>query len=248
MAAVTFRVLGSGDAFASGGRLQTCFHVVCGARQLLIDCGATALVGAKRFGVDPAAIDAILISHLHGDHIGGLPFLLLHGQHVARRTRPLVIAGPEGTGPRLAALLAAMFPGAGEGGWRFPLEIVELRPGVPATVVGVRIEASEVVHPAGAPPLALRVHCDGRIIAYSGDTQWTDVLPAVGRDADLFVCECYAFDQPVANHLSYQELRTRLGTIGAKRVLLTHMSEPMLARLGDIDVATASDGMVIELD
>ena len=94
------RFLGSGDAFGSGGRFQTCIHVESGAIQLLLDCGASSLIAMRRFGVDPAAIDAVILSHLHGDHFGGVPFLILHGQFT-RRARPLVVVGPRGVEARV---------------------------------------------------------------------------------------------------------------------------------------------------
>ena len=65
--------LGTGDAFGSGGRFNTCFLVERSEASLLIDCGASSLIAMRRFGVDPNSIAAILISHLHGDHFGGLP-------------------------------------------------------------------------------------------------------------------------------------------------------------------------------
>ena len=95
---LTLTFLGSGDAFGSGGRLQTCMLVEGDGHRWLVDCGATSLVALRRAGVDPASIDAILISHLHGDHFGGVPFVLLDGQF-RRGARPLVVAGPPGSRP-----------------------------------------------------------------------------------------------------------------------------------------------------
>jgi ribonuclease BN (tRNA processing enzyme) len=247
MARVRIRVLGCGDAFGSGGRLQTCFAVTAGAERFLIDCGATALVGMRRFGVDPGEIDAILLSHLHGDHFGGLPFLLLHEHHAAGRTRPLTIAGPEGLAARIEALLAASFPGAEQAQWRFPLELIELRPGASVAVRSLRVEAHQVMHPSGSPSLGLRVKANGRTVAYSGDSAWTDALLPLAQEADLFICECYAFEQPVSFHLSYQELRSRRAALTAKRIVLTHMSQEMLARLDEVELETADDGQLIEV-
>jgi ribonuclease BN (tRNA processing enzyme) len=96
---VTF--LGSGDAFGSGGRLNACFLLETSRSRYLIDCGATSPTAMRSRGVDPNEIEAILVSHLHGDHFGGIPFLLLDAQFVNERTAPLTIAGPRGTGKRL---------------------------------------------------------------------------------------------------------------------------------------------------
>ena len=66
-------VIGSGDAFGSGGRHNTCFHLVAGERTVLIDCGASAPVALRARSIDPNSIDAVILSHLHGDHFGGIP-------------------------------------------------------------------------------------------------------------------------------------------------------------------------------
>ena len=81
-------VVGSGDAFGSGGRFNTCFMVERDAGAFLIDCGASSLVAMRKLGVEPNTIATVFISHLHGDHFGGLVFLLLDAQHVSRRTAP----------------------------------------------------------------------------------------------------------------------------------------------------------------
>jgi ribonuclease BN (tRNA processing enzyme) len=83
--------------------------------------------------------------------------------------------------------------------------------------------------------------------AYSGDTQWTPALAEAARGADLFAVEAYTFDRPVRYHLDYQTLRAHLGQIRAERVVLTHMSAAMLARLTDAELPAAYDGMVIDL-
>jgi len=72
--------LGSGDAFGSGGRFQTCLHLSGPSEPVLMDCGASSLIALRRAGLDPSEIGCVLLTHLHGDHFGGLPFLILDGQ------------------------------------------------------------------------------------------------------------------------------------------------------------------------
>ena len=93
---VRVRFLGSGDNFGSGGRFQACIHVDTGAFSFLLDCGASSLIPMKRAGISSAAIGVILISHLHGDHFGGIPFFIIDAQLISRRETPLLIAGPPG--------------------------------------------------------------------------------------------------------------------------------------------------------
>lgn len=116
---VQVQFVGSGDAFGSGGRWQTCIRLAASGKTLLMDCGATSLVALKTQRIDPNTIDAVVVTHLHGDHFGGLPFLILDGQF-SRRTTPLVVAGPPGTGARLAAARETLFPGSRQGAAAFP--------------------------------------------------------------------------------------------------------------------------------
>jgi ribonuclease BN (tRNA processing enzyme) len=247
---VQLRFLGCGDAFGSGGRLNTCFLVNRGDGSFLIDCGASAMISIRRFGVDPNRIGAIILSHLHADHYGGLPSFILDAQLISRRSRPLVIAGPEGLGGRLDTLMEAHFPGSTRIDRKFPLELLEIPTDREVDIgsIGVRVSGHTVVHPSGAPSLALRIECDDKIIAYTGDTEWVDTLLSAGRDADLLIAEAYYFERKVRFHLDYATLRRKLAMIGAKRVILTHMSPDMLGRISGLqDCEAAHDGLEVEI-
>lgn len=239
-------VLGCGDAFGSGGRLQTCFFVEGSSRRFLVDCGATALVAMRRYGIDPNEIGAIFLTHLHGDHFGGLPFFILDAQLVSRRTAPLVIAGPPGLRERLTALMEVMFPGSSSAHRRFPLTLVELSPETRAEIGGVEVTPFPVLHPSGAPSFALRLECEGKVICYTGDTEWVDALISAGQRADLLIAEAYTFERSVRFHLNWQALRLHLEAIGAAKVLLTHMSSDMLGRVPEGCMA-AEDGLSLEI-
>ena len=133
-------------------------------------------------GLDPNDIGAVAVTHLHGDHFGGLPFLILDGQF-SRRTSPLLVAGPPGIGARLTAAMETLFPGSSQADRRFPVQVTELATdGTPAWLGAATVRVWEVEHACGAPPLALRVELGGASFAYSGDTQWT---PALGNHPSL---------------------------------------------------------------
>lgn len=243
--------LGTGDAFGSGGRLNTCFLVERGEASFLIDCGASALISMRRFGVDPNAIAGVVVSHLHADHFGGLPFLILDAQLVSRREKPLTLVGPPGLAARLEALMEAAFAGSSAVQRKFKVETIELEPDVATSLpaLGIEVTGIPVRHPSGAPSLALRLACDGRVLAYTGDTEWVEELVGVGRGADLFIAEAYTYERRVPFHLDFATLKARLPEIAAKRVVLTHMSPDMLAREpAALDGCLAAyDGMRIEL-
>ncbi len=188
----------------------------------------------------------MLITHLHGDHFGGIPFFILEAQFSKRET-PLTIAGPPGLQARIRETMEALFPKSSETRQRFLIEYIELPPERPTSIGPLQVTAYPVIHFCGAPPYALRVQCDGRTIAYSGDTEWTDSLIAAANGADLFLCEAYLFDKKVKYHLDYQTLQAHRAAFGCKRLVLTHMGSDMLSRTKDIGAVTAYDGMVIEL-
>ena len=113
-------------------------------------------------GLDPGGIAAVFVSHLHGDHFGGLPFLILDAQF-AGRTAPLAVAGPPGTGPRLTEAMECLFPGSSRARRRFTVEVTELNPQDAVTMAGVRAQAFPAARPSGAPALILRLTLGGRI-------------------------------------------------------------------------------------
>lgn len=164
-------VVGSGDAFGSGGRSNTCFWLETAKGMLIIDFGASALPASKAMKLDPNKIDGIILSHLHGDHFGGLPFLLLDAQFLTRRERPLTISGPPGTRTRLEAAMEVFFPKSTGTKWRFTWNVEEIAVGVEANVLGHSLLTAEVIHQSGAPSTALRLSDGKKIFAYSGDTE-----------------------------------------------------------------------------
>lgn len=239
--------LGSGDAFGSGGRFNTCFHVRDARGAFLIDCGASSMIAIRKFGIDPNAIRAVLISHLHGDHFGGLPFFILDAQLVSRRTAPLTIVGPPGLRDRLATTMETFFPGSTKVERRFASEVRELEPHCTHDVEGIAVTPFVVKHPCGAPPFALRLTVDGKTLCYSGDTEWVDGLRQAATGADLFIAETYFFDKQVRFHLDYATLARHLPELGAKRVVLTHMNPGMLARVAETGCEAAEDGLVLTI-
>jgi len=243
-------VVGCGDAFGSGGRLQTCYHVEAAGTRFLIDCGATALIGLSRTGLDANAVATIFISHLHGDHFAGLVWWLVHAQHVAKRTQPLAVVGPPGVRARFEAAAEVLFPGSTAIPRRYDLSFQELALETPLEVGPVRTTAFEVKHPSGAPSLALRFEAEGKVLSFTGDTEWTETLVPAGRGADLYLMECYQYDGEPRYHMSWKRIEAELPRIGARRVMLTHMADAMLARrreVADPRVLFAEDGLVLDI-
>lgn len=253
MTAIRLYLLGTGDAFSAGGRLHTTFLLEIPAtggsraERWLIDCGATALSALKGAGVSTASLDGALISHLHGDHFGGLPFVFLDADKIEGRERPITIAGPPGLAERVRTVGEALYPGVGEPG--FAIEAIELEEGIERTLGALTVTPFPAVHPSGAPPFMLRILVAGKTIAFSGDTGWTEALFQLADGADLMICECSTFERPHPYHIDYATLAIRRRELGCRRLVLTHLGADVLERAaaGEVDLETAHDGMVIDL-
>ena len=240
------RFLGTGDAFGSGGRLQPCILLESGDFRCLVDCGASSLIALKQAAIDPNDIDTILITHLHGDHFGGIPFLVLDGQF-SRRSRRLLVAGPPSVAERVTQAMEVLFPGSSRTQRKFETEFLEFVGSVPATIGALRVTPYEVVHGSGAVPYALRIELGGFTIGYSGDTEWTDNLIPTAAGTDLFISEAYFYDKPMRFHLDYATLAHHRSKLGCKHLIVTHMGPDMLAHVAGLPVEAAYDGMEVSL-
>lgn len=211
--------LGSGNAFAPG-RYWSSFLL---NGRYLFDCAPTALPQLKRGGAALEEIDAVFISHFHGDHFFGLPFLLLEYAHLTPRNRDLTILGPPGIEERVRMITTA--------GYRdlfdrldFGLRFVELRDGQEGEVAGLGYLAREVTHVEGLDCFGVRVELGGRTLAYSGDSVLCEPLVELAEGADVFVVECSCWEGDCGPHLSpdgIRELRRRLGP--QPLFVLTHL-------------------------
>jgi ribonuclease BN (tRNA processing enzyme) len=244
---MTLSIAGCGDAFGSGGRFQSCYLVEAAGAPLLLDCGATSLVALARLGRNPVAIPTIVVSHLHGDHMGGLPFLLLQRRFAGTGRVPLAIWGPPGIEARLRTAQETLFPGSSATAFAADVTIHEMRAGPPVRIAGLEVTAFEVSHPSGAPSHALRLTDGTKVLAYSGDTAWVEALLDCAAAADLLLIECYRFETAAPYHLTWRQIEANLDRIGARQVVLTHLSADMLGRVDEVRdprVSIAHDGAV----
>jgi ribonuclease BN (tRNA processing enzyme) len=240
--------IGCGDAFGSGGRFNTCFHLTGAETNLLIDCGASSLVAMNRLGIDRNAIAAIVVTHFHADHFGGIPFFILDAQFFSKRRQPLTLVGPPGLAQWYERVMETAFPGSSQAAQKFALDLVEIAPGQARTLGAATVRAFQAVHgPTPGPYHAVRIEAEGRAVAYTGDSEWTPALIAAGRQADLFIAEAYFRERTVATHLSLAAVEAHLDEIAPKRLILTHMSDDMLGHPDRARFETAHDGMIVAL-
>ena len=200
----------------------------------------------KRQGVDPNDIDAVVLTHFHGDHCGGVPYLILDGQFRGRQ-RPLVIAGPPGVQARMSEIFEAALPTSSASPQRFAITYRELG-AAPSAIGPLLVEAHPVAHLEATVPHGLRIRTAERLIAYTGDTAWCDALPRLASGADVLIAEAYSFDKTIPLHLSHAALVANRASLGARRIVLTHPGPQTLARRAELAWELADDGTEIVLD
>ena len=247
MSSVSLTTLGTGDAFASRGRFQSGYVITAAGSNTLVEAGPTVLASMKRCGISPADIDTVLISHLHGDHFGGLPFLILEYMFETKRRKNLTIAGPRHLEQRTWSLFRGMYPESDTTEVARKMRFVVLEPGQSARLNKIQVQSVRTPHTIKDISLALKVGVGDKLIAYSGDTGWTEELPEISRGTDLFMCECTYFENPLGVHLSYPLLESKRRNFNVKRMMLTHLGREVLEHNSQLKMELATDGMKIEV-
>jgi ribonuclease BN (tRNA processing enzyme) len=193
---VELAFLGSGAAFS----LERYNGAVVVDRRLLLDGGAPLLPHLHRLGIDPGAIEAVLITHFHGDHLLGLPPFVLHRCFID--PRPLRIIGP----PRVEQTLEQLFSLCWGPEWpdfraRFELSYAEA--GAGGSVAGVEYETVGLKH-GSQTVTGYRLRVGDRLLAYSGDTEATEALDRLVEGADVAIVEATGPGEPMS-HTSWEQ-------------------------------------------
>jgi len=244
---VTLTFVGTGDALGSGGRNNTCILVDAPGIRFAIDFGATSVNAMKALGLEHDSLDAILLTHFHCDHAAGIPTLMIDSMLGTKRTRPLTIAGPSGTSERLPVIFDAMFPGSNVMAPKFPLGVVDMGVQTPQEILGLNVTTWPAIHTPETVPTSIRIEVAGKVIAYTGDTAWTEHLPVLAAGSDVLIAECYFHTKPVPFHLNYPDIRAHRDELETRRLILTHMGPEMLAVADEVPEECAYDGMMIAL-
>lgn len=239
-------VIGSGDAFNSGGALHSCNLLEHAAGTVMLECGPGVLAGMKRMGIPTGVPDAVVVSHLHGDHFGGIPFLFLEYLFENPRTRPLTIVGPPTVLERSFALYAALYRELQCFEMPFEIRVVEMSPGSRATVAGFELEAFRVLHNAEPFSLGYRIASPEGTMLFSGDSAWTEEFVERSKDVDLFLCECCMMEPNVPMHTSYADLLANRDRLGCRRLLLTHLGADV-REAADFRFERVADGDIYKI-
>ncbi|MDO8431965.1 MAG: MBL fold metallo-hydrolase [Candidatus Binatus sp.] len=247
-APVTVTLLGTGDAFASCGRSQAGYLIDAPAGCVLLEAGPGLLAALKKNSFPTDSFDLLLISHLHGDHYGGLPFLILEYMFEAKRKRVLTIAGPRQLEERTWRLMRTMFPHFDLDQIKHKLKFVVLEPGTTTRLGKFSVSAIRSPHTKPDISLSLRVDGGGKSIVFSGDTGWNDHLVKLSEGADLFLCECTYYESAqLTFHLNYPLLAANRDKFKVRRMVLTHLGREVLNRENEVAIEMGFDGMKIEI-
>ena len=168
--------------------------------RVLLDGGAPLLPHLRRVGVDPGNIEVVFITHFHGDHTLGLPPFVLHRVFVDRR--PLTFVGP----PGLEEYLERLWEVSWGPDWKrvmrpqFKVRYVTAHPS--GTVAGIKYETVKLDH-GTMGSLGYRLHINGKLVAYSGDTEPTAPLDKLVEGADVAIVEATG-PGDVFSHMSWE--------------------------------------------
>jgi len=241
-------IVGSGNAFSSDGRAQTCFLLEAGHDRIVVDCGATSLMQMQRLQVDVAKIDRLIVTHFHGDHIGGIPFLLLHFEFIVRRTAPFEILGPVGVQQKINDLLNCVYPGTE---LSYQLKFTELTEGKKITTGSFEIEALAMSHQPES--LGYRITDGIHFFAFSGDTRWCNNIERLYDGVDVGILELSLIRQPPGgtSHIAADEVIANRSLLKAKQLYFNHIYNDAASAVDEYQsvhghIGTPlNDGMVI---
>ncbi|MFY0605428.1 MAG: MBL fold metallo-hydrolase [Cyclobacteriaceae bacterium] len=237
-------VLGCGDAFASDGRFNTSFMLSENDFNVMIDCGASTLVRVKQVGLSADDIDMVFITHFHGDHYGGLPFLIISKQFETYKSRPLKIVGPTGIESKVRILQDVLYPDTSRFIDEMDIQFIEYQDGQGLEINDLKVLAKGVTHSPLSIPHGIRIEWSDKIFAFSGDTEWDDSIIELSNDADLLIVECNNLAHDSPGHLSYETLRNKSSLLTAKSIFLTHMGVDVIDN-EEIAFGKLDDGMIL---
>ncbi len=252
--------LGSGNAFNHLGlghqsillRYVNDNEKIC---DVLLDCGPTAIQSLIKEGKNPNTVQAVFLTHFHGDHAGGLPFLFLHRKYMPQaRDSVLHVIGGKGLQHRVMLYLEASYPTLKdwikeESSVTFH-EITDVTTRQQLPFLDLSFEVIPIPHEIES--LGYRVHVNEKIISLTGDTKPTSTLSRLADEATVFITECSTMKPIPADHVSWEWIKVQLPKWTASWIVFNHYAEDVWnARnhlmASDRRIILAQDGLKLVL-
>lgn len=213
-------VLGCSGTHVAADRACSSYLVEHDGYRLLLDCGNGSLGNLQKL-YDTAALDAVLITHLHVDHFGDLYSLYYSLRFHPSGQRRVDVYAPPGASDHIAQLLT----GDPEDTFHAVCRFRETKPGDELQLGPLRVRLFAANHPITT--LAPRIEADGAVLAYSADSGPTDELVACARDADVFLADCSWLERmrplPDGVHMTAFEAGEIGARAGVSRLVVTHV-------------------------
>lgn len=223
MSDLDLRFIGSGNAFAPGG---LCWNGFVVNERYLFEAPPQALMALNRLQIDPNALEAIVLSHQHGDHTFGLPFLLLHFEYMGR-TRPIRIIAPAEAAIAIRQACDLAYPGVIADSSKYGIEWITPAPGETVRVSEMELRALSMKHdPKLAECFGYDCRLAGRRLGYTGDTALCDSVFELARASEVLVSECSSRAESIPVHMN---LRDDMPKVRARmrpdaHLVLTHIN------------------------
>lgn len=250
-------VIGSGNAFNTDGRSHSAFLIDIANKKFLVDFGATALLSVQKNQIDISGIEEIFFTHFHADHLGGLPFLLLHFEYIEKRTEPLIINGPEKIKKAIKKLLKSTYPGFKPG---FKLKYRNLKKNKHYSKNNLIYSTVNINHRKESLGYRFYIKSNFKkeiIIAFSGDTVYDKQIKKLGKKADILFLECSTPENLGFSHVSFEEILENPDYIKySKKIVFTHLYDETADFIDknkyklknlNVEMITSKDAEVIEL-
>ena len=223
-------------------------------KSVMLDCGFTVPSQYWQCKADPEDLDAIWISHFHGDHFFGVPALLLRFWE-QKRNKPLAIVGQTGVERIVCQAMELAYPGF-TGKLMYPLDFCEIEPGQKMSIVGLEWSVAQSIH--GQRNLAVRIDDGRHSIFYSGDGLFSPETLDLARTCSLLVHEAFQLDPLTPNHGTVRQCIDFAREANTAMLALVHVQRDerreryseilnLLEGIGDLHVILPETGDELEL-
>ena len=215
-------ILGSGTVVPNGSRNSAGFFVELPDARVMMDCGAGTVHALARYGLLWEQMTHLFVSHFHVDHIGELAslfFAFRYGMNTDRK-EPFTLVGPLGLDQVLEGLKMAFGSKLFEA--KFPINVRTIIPGEKLEL-GSDSTLAVAKTPHTQESLAVRIESRGRVLCYTGDTDYSEELASFFSKADVLISECSFLEHRVGvPHLSVSQAARLAARAGVSRLIVTH--------------------------